>query len=100
MPSAARSAVYRGTIAGPSIRSLTRSLGTGPSIQRLRRHSGRTDGGKDFPMSSEEYAMYGIERKSTQLVHAECRIERKPTQPGHTERHNARNASQTAHAKR
>src|SRR3546814_6460289 len=40
---------------GPSIRSLTRSLGTDPSIQRLRRHSGRTDGGKDFPVRSEAH---------------------------------------------
>src|SRR3546814_11239463 len=98
MPSAARSAVYRGTIAGPSIRSLTRSLGTGPSIQRLRRHSGRTDGCKDFPMSSAESAMYRIESKTPQLVHAECRIERKPPQPVHTERRIERKASQTVHA--
>src|SRR3546814_17918515 len=97
MPSAARSAVYRGTIAGPSIRSLTRSLGTGPSIQRLRRHSGRTDGCKDFPMSSAESAMYRIESKTPQLVHAECRIERKPPQHVHTERRIERKASQTVH---
>src|SRR3546814_1019426 len=69
-----------------------------PSIQRLRRHSGRTDGCKDFPMSSAESAMYRIESKTPQLVHAECRIERKPPQPVHTERRIERKASQTVHA--
>src|SRR3546814_5184084 len=69
-----------------------------PSIQRRRRHSGRTDGCKDFPMSSAESAMYRIESKTPQLVHAECRIERKPPQPVHTERRIERKASQTVHA--
>src|SRR3546814_9791629 len=60
-------------------------LGTGPSIQRLRRHSGRTDGGKDSPMSSAKSAMYRIERKTPQPVHAERRIKKKASPPVHAE---------------
>src|SRR3546814_7081522 len=83
---------------GPSIRSLTRSLGTGPSIQRLRRPSGRTDGCKDFPMSSAKSAMYRIERKASPPVHTECRNERKPPPPVHAECRIKRKPSPPAHA--
>src|SRR3546814_7562393 len=50
-----------------------------------------------LPISAES-AMYRIESKTPQLVHAECRIERKPPQPVHTERRIERKASQTVHA--
>src|SRR3546814_20629313 len=43
---------------GPSIRSLARSLGTGPSIPRLRRHSGSTDGGEAPAQPERSFRVY------------------------------------------
>src|SRR3546814_10709089 len=59
MPSAARKCGVSRHRTGPSIRSLARSLGTGPSIQRLRRHSGRTDGGEAPAQTERIVRVYG-----------------------------------------
>src|SRR3546814_7254242 len=72
MPSAARKCGVSRHQRRPLDTITDAPLGTDPSIQRLRRHSGRTDGGKDSPMSSAKSAMYRIERKTPQPVHAEC----------------------------
>src|SRR3546814_15005779 len=49
-------------------------------------------------MSSAKSAMYRIERKTPQPVHAECCIEKKASPPVHAECHTERKASPPVHA--